>query len=174
MRKPATLTVLDDAIDARVSATRAAHPSWPCQRGCDLCCRSLPHLPTITRAEWRRVEHALGLLPTATRQQIEERTQQAPRSGPLTCPMLDPSTGACLVYAARPIACRTYGYYTERDAGLHCSIITRELEDRGATADVVWGNGEAVARALREHGEPASLRAWITRSGSDARRSGEG
>jgi len=31
------------------------------------------------------------------------------RFGEAPCPALDPSSGACLVYASRPLSCRTYG-----------------------------------------------------------------
>jgi len=87
---------------------------------------------------------------------------ETPDAGPVPCPLLDPARGACLVYEARPIACRTYGYYTERDGGLHCSLVTRELEARGTADEVVWGHGEAISRALAEYGEALSLRDWMT------------
>jgi Fe-S-cluster containining protein len=159
VQKRVSLPLLDQAIEAHAAATRAAHPSWPCAAGCDLCCRSLPFLPTISEPEWQRLAEALSQLPLEQQAEIRERTAAAPERGPLTCPMLALESGQCRVYEARPIACRSYGFYTERDAGLHCERVTEAI---APFADqVVWGNGEAIARTLREAGEPVSLRVWI-------------
>lgn len=40
-------------------------------------------------------------------------------SRPLVCPMLDETEGACPVYAQRPVACRTYDFYVQRELGLY-------------------------------------------------------
>lgn len=160
---PVRLPVLDQAIDERVNATRAEHAFWPCAKGCDLCCRSLPVLPTISRVEWERLEEALLALEAVARADFVRRVREAPAKGPLTCPVLDRASGACRTYEARPIACRTYGYYTERDGGLHCGIVTEAVAAH--EAEVVWGNGEAVARTLRELGEARSLAAWLDEAG---------
>jgi Fe-S-cluster containining protein len=52
-------------------------------------------------------------------------------SRPVICPMLNQSLGACRVYAHRPVACRTYGFYVQRDKGLSC----QEIESRVAGSD---------------------------------------
>ena len=158
-----TLPVLDERIDARARATREAHPWWPCANGCDLCCRSLPRLPEMTPAEWERLRDAIAALHADLRDAIRARTEEAPSAGPLTCPMLDCERGSCLVYAARPIVCRTYGFYAERDAGLHCNRVTRALEDNDRDGTVVWGNGEAIAADMKPFGEVISLRTWMNR-----------
>ena len=150
------LHVLDGRIAARAGATRAEHPWWPCADGCDHCCRSLARLPEITRAEWERLSPAIDAL--SDRDVVRARIRAAPRSGPVTCPMLDREHGSCRVYDARPIACRTYGFYTERDGGLHCHLVTRAIEGHD---DVVWGNGEAVARDLDALGEKQTLDRWL-------------
>lgn len=161
---PVTLPILDARIEARATATRQAHPWWPCAKGGDLCCRSLPHLPTITRAEWERLREALTALPPAVEEATRARTAEVSGApAPITCPMLDRESGACLVYAARPIACRTYGFYTERDAGLHCSRVTTAVEENARDEPVVWGNGEAIADDMKRFGELASLEKWMSR-----------
>lgn len=154
------LQVLDERIDARSKATREEHPWWPCARGCDHCCRSLPHLPTITGAEWERLARGLARLPDDVRAEVERRLDDAPEAGPLVCPMLDRAVGACLVYADRPIACRTYGFYTERDGGLHCGKVTAAVTENGASESVLWGNGAGVTDDLRGLGEVQSVRYW--------------
>jgi Fe-S-cluster containining protein len=156
-----SLPVLEEEIEARARSTQAAHPFWPCKQGCDLCCRSLPHLPTIALVEWERLREAIEALADSTRADVVHRTRAAPETGPLTCPLLDSARGACLVYEARPVACRTYGFYAERDAGLHCERVTRALGEQQPTEPVIWGNGESVASAMRAHGEPVSLRVWM-------------
>ena len=47
------------AVELRVLQTTAAHPDWPCRKGCDDCCRSLAAVPTVTRAEWDLVNAAI-------------------------------------------------------------------------------------------------------------------
>lgn len=151
------------AIDARVAdrcaATTSDHPDWPCAAGCDARCRSLPHLPTVTLAEWRRLAAAIDALPAPIRTHVREGILRPGLSAPVTCPLLDADRGLCRTYDARPVACRTYGFYTERDAGLHCAEVARRAEGR----EVVWGNGEAVARDLAPLGEARSLAEWLQR-----------
>lgn len=154
--------MLDAEIAARAEATRETHPDWPCKRGCDLCCRSLPHLPTVTAPEWARLEAAIAALPDELRAEVLAKIAAAPAKGPATCPLLA-EDGACRVYDARPIACRTYGYYVERDAGLHCAHVTATVEALDGEP-VLWGNGEAIADRMRAYGEPESLAVWVAGS----------
>lgn len=124
------LDVIYEEIERRAKATHDAQPSWPCRRGCDHCCRSLAEPMRITRAEWELLRPAIAGLPATS-------------DDPRVCPFLDRDEGACRVYAHRPAACRTYGYYVERGSVLGCSQILGRAED-----DVVWGNAESVAQAL--------------------------
>jgi hypothetical protein len=82
------------------------------------------------------------------------------------CPFLDDSAGKCLEYAYRPVACRTYGFYVERDRGLYRAKI-EAMVDRGECSDVIWGNQSAIdpqlesalssARPAKQPGKPAKL-----------------
>jgi Fe-S-cluster containining protein len=154
------LEEIDRRIDGRAEGTREAHPWWPCAAGCDHCCRSLPTLPAITRPEWDRLAAAIGDLPPDERDDVARRIASPPPLPPITCPLLDVASGRCRVYAARPVACRTYGFYTERDAGLHCDEVTRAVAEHDPDA-VVWGNGEAIADDLRPLGEVRTLDGWL-------------
>lgn len=156
-----SLPILDSRIDERARKTHAAHADFPCRAGCDTCCRSLPHLPTITRAEWDRLREALTQLDARTQEEIRQRLREedARETGKTICPILDLESGRCRTYHARPIACRTYGYYVERDGGLHCDMVTRFAEEH----PVVWGNGEAIAQDMRGFGETATLGDWALR-----------
>lgn len=149
-------------IDSRVSAIRAAQPDWLCGKGCDKCCRHLADVPQLTPAEWVLLREALQAMPSEQLAQVRERiavlAEAAPR--PVTCPMLDLASGACPVYAGRPVACRTYGFYVERDQGLYCSEIEAQ-ERAGELSEVVWGNHERVTQVLAQMGEARALTVWF-------------
>lgn len=156
------LHVLHSDIDTRVGHIRATHPDWPCAKGCDSCCRQLARLPQLTASEWALLRPAIAALPADQLEAIRQKMQAtgAQDAGPVICPLLDETSGACPVYAQRPIACRTYGFYVERGIGLYCVDIKAGV-DRGELADVVWGNQNAIGRALNDAGEMRALDAWF-------------
>jgi hypothetical protein len=67
------------------AAQRKAGPLAPCRAGCDSCCKK-PFAITEAGAVWFFQRHH-----------------------GLACPVLDPSSGVCLLHSARPVACRLYG-----------------------------------------------------------------
>ena len=75
---------------------------------------------------------------------------------PVTCPLLDPQSGACPVYAARPLACRSYGFYVERDTGLYCAEIEARVA-AGAYPEVIWGHQGRLETRLAALGETRPL-----------------
>ena len=164
------LAIYED-VERRTRATSETHAWWPCRRGCDTCCRRLADVPQLVRAEWALLEEGLAALAPDVRAEVAariERLADEPPRGPITCPMLDEEEGACLVYAHRPGACRTYGFYVERELGLHCALVTdavAEHEQRDATEPVVWGNQSGVDYALARLAEadpaPLPLTAWL-------------
>lgn len=77
---------------------------------------------------------------------------------PIVCPLLDEASGLCRVYDARPIACRTYGFYAERDGVLGCDDIRAISEN---APEIVWGNHHAVLQAASSLGETRNLLAWF-------------
>lgn len=82
-------------------------------------------------------------------------------SRPIVCsPLLDQSSGACPVYLQRPVACRSYGFYVQRDLGLYCHDI-ESLVAEGKLADVVWGNHGAIDQRLTGLGESQPLTEWF-------------
>lgn len=157
------LTKLHADIDRRVQSIRDGGAEWPCAKGCDRCCHQLADIPTLTRAEWELLREGLAALPAAQRDEIGQRivALAASKERPVTCPFLDRDTGACPVYPFRPVACRTYGFYVQRDRGLYCG----EIELRVAAGDlayVVWGNHDAIDRSLAALGEVRPLTDWFT------------
>lgn len=156
-----TLTQLHADIEARVSVTRDENPDWLCRRGCDGCCRRLAEIPRLTLEEWDWLRSGLAELPQELLREIGQQIAAliGESSRPIVCPLLDQEAGACRVYAHRPVACRTYGFYVQRDLGLYCKEIESRVEN-GAWADVVWGNQDAVDHRL---GDTRELTEWFAR-----------
>lgn len=71
-----------------------------CSRGCDSCCQ----LITVFPVEAAAIAAAVEQLTEAERDVLKVRIRQAAPEG---CPLL--FKGECLVYAVRPIICRTHG-----------------------------------------------------------------
>ncbi|MEY4683854.1 MAG: hypothetical protein RLZ25_313 [Pseudomonadota bacterium] len=166
-----SLEQIENRIDALIQNIRTSYPDWLCRRGCDECCRRLASLPLMTRAEWIRLKEGLLLIPSSDREDLISHIHALSGvTGFVVCPMLDPSDGACRVYAHRPLACRTYGYYTQKGVGLHCKQIEHQI-DQGLLGQVVWGNQDALEKDLRAEGSQRSLAEWIAcpRDGMDPR-----
>lgn len=174
IRAPAGLSRLLVDIDVRVQSIRGERADWLCAKGCDSCCRRLADVPQLTAAEWDLLRPALAALAAPALEKIRHRmlvlggggdgvgplAHSAPRV--VVCPLLDLENGACPVYAARPVACRTYGFYVQRELGLYCSDIESRVAD-GALAGVVWGNHDGVDRRLADLGETRALTEWFAR-----------
>ena len=158
----ATLSQLHADIDARVQAIREEHPEWLCGKGCDGCCRKLAEIPQLTTAEWDLLREGLAALPSKQLRAISQSMSALAdqKSRPIVCPLLDQSSNACPVYAQRPVACRTYGFYIQRELGLYCNEIESRVAD-GALADVVWGNHDAIDQRLASLGEARALTSWF-------------
>ena len=162
LRKMITLTQIQMEIDARVGAIREQSPNWQCAKGCDTCCRRLAGIPQLTEAEWGLLQEGLAGLAPEHLEEIRGRTMALKNqtSHPVVCPLLNQATGACPVYLQRPIACRTYGFYVQRDQGLYCLDI-KSLVDDSTLADVVWGNHDQIDRQLLSQGESRNLTEWF-------------
>lgn len=156
------LVSLHHTIDERVNQIRAQAPEWPCAKGCDHCCRSLADLPQLTATEWDWLQQGLTKLAPAPLAAVRQRLTQAGSSParPVTCPLLDPSSGACMVYHHRPLACRTYGFYLQRGIGLYCDDIRRQA-DQGAWPYLTWGNQDGIDREAKTLGAVQSLFDWF-------------
>jgi hypothetical protein len=59
------------------------------------------------------------------------------------------------------VACRTYGFYVQRDKGLYCGDIEKRVAD-GDWSGVVWGNQDTIDRRLRGMGESRELTVWFS------------
>lgn len=163
------LAQLHAEIEDRVRSIRESHPDWLCGKGCDACCRRLADVPRLTAVEWDLLRQGLAALESERQEEIRrkmaelvaaEAAKAAQPVRPVVCPLLDHASGACPIYTQRPVACRSYGFYVQRDLGLYC----REIETRvaaGALADVVWGNHDAIDQRLASLGESRALTEWF-------------
>jgi Fe-S-cluster containining protein len=152
---------IQQSVRLRTETIAALHPEWPCRKGCDDCCRHLAALPKISEAEWRLIATALRALPPETADSARRRiVQSASLPRPIVCPLLDTDSGACLVYEARPVACRTYGFYAEREYVLGCSRI-EAIAQQAPT--IIWGNHLALEDRLLWLGAAAPLSDWLGR-----------
>ena len=156
-----TLTQLHADIDARVNAVSEDNPDWLCRLGCDGCCKRLAEVPRLTAEEWDLLRAGLTALPPERLQDIDRDIAALAEqtSRPIICPMLDQSAGVCRVYAHRPVACRTYGFYVQREQGLYCKDIEARVAD-GDWAGVVWGNHDTIDRRLGGLGDTRDLTEW--------------
>ncbi|TAK63362.1 YkgJ family cysteine cluster protein [Methylobacter sp.] len=164
-----TVAQIHADIEARVQLIRGNNPDWLCGLGCDGCCRKLAEIPLLIKAEWDLLREGLAALPQEQFQEIGQGiaalAEQSSR--PIVCPMLDRSAGACRVYAHRPAACRTYGFYVQRDKGLYCKDIESRVAG-GDWAEVVWGNQDAIDRRLCGLGDTRELTEWFMSRKKDA------
>jgi hypothetical protein len=72
-----------------------------CGKGCDDCCRHISLFPVEAFA----LTSAIGELPGGVSGHIRDRARRASSDA---CPLLE--NGLCLLYAFRPIICRTHGF----------------------------------------------------------------
>ncbi len=145
------LALLDRETSEVAARVVGARPEWPCQTGCDSCCRNLAEPLPISRPEWERIAGALS--------EAERAAVVARLAEPRTCALLDRDRGACTVYGVRPIACRAYGFYVARDGGRWCSLVESAPH---LTEAVMLGNHDRLETALTDLGERKTLAEWLS------------
>lgn len=161
MSSTTQLHVIQEEVRLRVQDITSMDGAWPCHKGCDDCSRRLASVPIVTEEEWLGIADHLDRLEAGTADSIRERIRNSEGAlRPVLCPMLDTDSGTCLVYEARPIACRTYGFYVERESVLGCHRIESIAEE---SHDLIWGNATAVEHKLRLLGPTAELHRWLDR-----------
>ncbi len=144
------------------AGARVAGLQLVCRIGCTDCCvGSFP----ITQLDARRLRAGLAALGEAdpvragavlarARTAIAERDLEGP------CPALDPETGACDLYASRPVTCRTYGppvrIGTDRlpPCRLCFTSAPQETIERARVTIDAAGDEQAMLTALERAGIP--------------------
>ena len=166
-----TLIQIVDA--ALLEAARKSGPWLVCRLGCTQCCMG-PF--AITQLDARRLRQGLAALESgdpARAAKIRERARDAVKrmapdfpgnrvTGILSggdsgfpdwsdeepCPALDPETGACDLYSARPITCRTFGPPARFGEG---SVAVCELCFEGASDEEIAACEVAIDPDGMEH-----------------------
>jgi hypothetical protein len=99
------LDALYQKVEVFFAQARAAQPkAYACAPGCHRCCHADL---TVFAIEAERVALALDRLPIATRRAAARRAERGQH-----CALLDPRTRRCVVYASRPLICRSFGLAT--------------------------------------------------------------
>ncbi|HTQ54473.1 MAG TPA: YkgJ family cysteine cluster protein [Bryobacteraceae bacterium] len=122
--------LLSQIGEAMAESARRSGEWLVCRPGCTECCLG-PF--QITQLDARRLRAGLAALdagdpPRAER--VRTRAAQYRESDDAPCPALDPQTGWCDLYGARPITCRTFGPVTRTEDD---SLAACELCYTGAT-----------------------------------------
>ncbi|MEQ1883766.1 MAG: YkgJ family cysteine cluster protein [Bryobacteraceae bacterium] len=150
---------IQDETKLRAEKIMAERGDWPCRQGCSDCCRRIASEPRVSEEEWRQIAEAIQQLPADVGAAARQRIRDAKGTAwPVTCPLLDSASGSCLVYEARPLACRAYGFYAERHQVLGCrQIESISLEE----AEIVWGNHAALGSKLKQLGPAKEFSVWL-------------
>jgi Fe-S-cluster containining protein len=97
-------------VDAAMAEAARRSGSWLlCRPGCSQCCMGTF---AITQLDARRLRAGLASLAAGDPERaarILARAALGPPGDDDACPVLDPETGTCDLYTARPITCRTFG-----------------------------------------------------------------
>jgi Fe-S-cluster containining protein len=154
------LRILDLAL---ASSIERSGPHLACRPGCSQCCHGIFQISAL---DAHRLRAGLAAAEPALKSRIEIRIAQArihllpffpgnPETGVLSdddqaielfeewahadpCPILDPATQTCDLYAARPVLCRTFGPPIRNDpADLEAGLSVCELCFTHATEDQI-------------------------------------
>jgi Fe-S-cluster containining protein len=183
MSEPASAEPLLRILDlALASSIQRSGPHLACRPGCAQCCHGVFQISAL---DAHRLRQALATAEPTLRSRIEARIEQArnhllpffpgdPGTGVLSnddhavelfeewahadpCPILDPTTQTCDLYAARPILCRTFGPPIRNDpADIEAGLSICELCFTQATEDdIVHAETDSTFRLLQDAEEEA-------------------
>jgi Fe-S-cluster containining protein len=155
---------LIQVVDAALAeAARNSGPWLVCRPGCTGCC--MGPFP-ITQLDARRLREGLAELASRDPQRaarVRERARQAVALAVTDddpCPALDPSTGTCDLYAARPITCRIFGPPVRYGAGAVgvCELCFQGASDEEIAACAVEVDPGLESQLLNELEESTGVR----------------
>ncbi len=142
-------------VDAAVAEAVRRSGAWVvCRPGCTECCIGPFDISADDAERLRRGLADLEATDPARAVRIRDRARAYTGGDDEPCPALDPSTGACDLYAHRPITCRAFGpAIRSGDAVAACELCYRgatEAEIAACAVDLdLPDDGEStVARCL--------------------------
>lgn len=158
-------------VDAALAeAARLSGPWLLCRPGCTQCCLGEFAITQLDAARLRRgvteLENREPERAARVRQRVRETVaRQAPMADDEPCAALDPETGTCDLYAARPITCRTFGppvRCESGDLGVCELCFEGASEDQIAACEVEFDPQGLEPALLRELEESAGVRGETT------------
>ncbi|MGD0368188.1 MAG: YkgJ family cysteine cluster protein [Acidobacteriaceae bacterium] len=189
MPLPSRDPLLVQIVDAAVADAAHRSGSWlKCAPGCTQCCIGVFPISQLDAARLRDGLAALDSTDPERASALRQRAGQSvarltpdfpgdPRSGLLDdsrsadfenfandepCPVLDPATGLCDLYAARPITCRVFGPPLQTEDGLGvCELCFHGATPEEIAACEVHLDSDSLESSLTAEAEQA-----IGRSGS--------
>jgi Fe-S-cluster containining protein len=114
---PSDDTLIQIVDAAFADAARRSGPWLLCRPGCAQCC--LGEFP-ITQLDADRLRRGLAELDARDprrAKRVRDAAARLPLADDDPCPALDPETGTCDLYAARPITCREFGPPVRTESG---------------------------------------------------------
>jgi Fe-S-cluster containining protein len=101
-------------LDAAMAESVRKSGAWlVCKLGCTECCMGpfpITHLDAVRlRAGFAELEQSDPNRAAHVMERVREAVARGEQGDEEACPVLDPATGGCDLYAARPVTCRTFG-----------------------------------------------------------------
>jgi Fe-S-cluster containining protein len=180
-RVPTGDKALIQIVDAALADASRRSGEWlACRPGCTQCCVGVFAINQLDVARLRQGLHRLERTDRIRAQRIRERAQASiqrlsaefpgnAKTGVLDegpdaeerfaefandepCPVLDPETGLCDLYAARPMTCRTFGPPVRSDGGLGvCELCFHSASDEQiAACEMIPDPGDLESRLLQK------------------------
>ncbi len=150
----ALIQIVDAAL---AEAARRSGPWLVCRPGCMQCCLGSFE---INQLDARRLRQGLTTLDGSDPERaarVRQRARAFADGDDEPCPALDPATGLCDLYAARPLTCRTFGPPVRcgSDAVGVCELCFADATDAEIAACEVEIDPQAMEAALVAELEPA-------------------
>jgi Fe-S-cluster containining protein len=180
-RVPTGDKALIQIVDAALADASRRSGEWlACRPGCTQCCVGVFAINQLDVARLRQGLHRLERTDRIRAQRIRERAQASiqrlsaefpgnAKTGVLDegpdaeerfaefandepCPVLDPETGLCDLYEARPMTCRTFGPPVRSDGGLGvCELCFHSASDEQiAACEMIPDPGDLESRLLQK------------------------
>jgi Fe-S-cluster containining protein len=180
-RVPTSDKALIQIVDAALADASRRSGEWlACRPGCTQCCVGVFAINQLDVARLRQGLNRLERTDRIRAQRIRERAQASiqrlsaefpgnAKTGVLDegpdaeerfaefandepCPVLDPETGLCDLYAARPMTCRTFGPPVRSDGGLGvCELCFHSASDEQiAACEMIPDPGDLESRLLQK------------------------